>query len=163
MPIATTEKLLKQQLLKIGEVADISQLPIKTIRYYEELGLLTPTVSRSESNYRLFQPSVLPRLAFIRRAQSLGLTLREIQDILQVHDEGQLPCGEVKHNLQRKVQQLNEQIASLEILRRELTQLLNGWQEFSTTQPSAQMICPNLDAVPDALSDRTPWQPALKN
>lgn len=152
-----------QQGLKIGEVAEASQLPIKTIRYYEELGLLAPTVSRSESNYRLFDSRVLARLAFIRRSQSLGLTLREIQDILQVHDEGQLPCEEVKHNLQRKVQQVNEQIASLEILRSELTWLLQGWQEFSASQSVDETICPNLDAAPDSLPDLVSWQTALKN
>jgi len=75
--------------LKIGEVAASSDLPIKTIRYYEEIGLLAPTISRSESNYRLFKPTVLSRLAFIKRSQSLGFSLREIQDILAVHEAGQ--------------------------------------------------------------------------
>lgn len=148
MAIATEGKLLK-----IGEVAEGSQLPIKTIRYYEELGLLTPTVSRSESNYRLFEAGVLARLAFIRRSQALGLSLREIQEILQVHDDGQLPCGEVKSNLQRKVQQINEQIASLEILRSELTHLLEGWQDLPQYQVEEQVICPNLSELPDSLPD----------
>ncbi|MEP0912910.1 heavy metal-responsive transcriptional regulator [Leptolyngbya sp. GB1-A1] len=156
--LVTTEKRLK-----IGEVAETSQLPIKTIRYYEELGLLTPTVSRSGSNYRLFEPSVLQRLAFIRQSQALGLSLREIQDILQVHDAGQLPCDEVKQNLQRKVQQIHEQIASLELLRSQLTQLLNGWQEFPQSEVTEETICPNLDTVPDSLSDLAHWQTALKN
>lgn len=152
-----------ERLLKIGEVAEFSQLPIKTIRYYEELGLLTPTVSRSDSNYRLFQPSVLLRLAFIRRAQSLGLSLREIQEILQVHDDGQLPCAEVKQNLQLKVQQLDAQIAALEILRGELIRLLSGWQEFSESQVPEEIICPNLDGVPDALLNPIHWQSGSKN
>lgn len=94
--MATTEM---KGLLKIGEVAAISSLPIKTIRYYEEIGLLIPAVRRSEANYRLFEPTVLGRLAFIKRSQSLGLSLREIQDILAVHDQGQLPCDDVKQNL----------------------------------------------------------------
>lgn len=146
--------------LKIGEVAEFSQLPIKTVRYYEELGLLTPTVSRSDSNYRLFEPNVLTRLAFIRRSQSLGLTLREIQDILQVHDEGKLPCGEIKSNLERKVQQINEQIASLELLRDDLTHLLGDWQQFSESDIPAQTICPNLEAASNSFPDLTRWQVA---
>lgn len=131
--------------LKIGEVATSSYLPIKTIRYYEEIGLLTPTVRRSEANYRLFDPTVLGRLAFIKRSQSLGLSLREIQDILAVHDQGQLPCDDVKQNLQKKVQQITEQIESLQLLRSELQGLLSGWKEQPPEEIAAQTICPNLE------------------
>lgn len=132
-------------LLKIGEVATSSYLPIKTIRYYEEIGLLTATVHRSESNYRLFEPTVLGRLAFIKRLQSLGLSLREIQDILAVHDQGQLPCDDVKQNLQKKVQQITEQIESLQLLRSELKGLLSGWRDQPLAEMTAQTICPNLE------------------
>jgi MerR family copper efflux transcriptional regulator len=133
-----------ENLLRIGEVAASSSLPIKTVRYYEELGLLTPTVRRSESNYRLFQPTVLDRLAFIKRSQSLGFSLREIQDILEVHDQGQLPCDEVKQNLQKKVQQVTEQIEALQLLRFELQGLLSGWQDRPSEEIAARTICPNL-------------------
>ena len=56
--------------LKIGQVSTKSGLPVKTIRYYEEIDLLSPNVERSEAGYRLFDPNVLNRLAFIKRAQS---------------------------------------------------------------------------------------------
>lgn len=136
-----------ENLLKIGEVAASSNLPIKTVRYYEELGLLTPTVSRSESNYRLFDPTVLHRLSFIKRSQALGLTLREIQDVLNVHDQGQLPCDEVKHSLQRKLQQITEQIEALQLLRFELQGLLSGWQDQPSEDIAARTICPNLETA----------------
>lgn len=130
--------------LKIGEVATQSGLSVKTIRYYEEIGLLSPTVERSETGYRLFHPQVLNRLAFIRRAQSLGLSLSEIQQILGVHDEGELPCGEVKQHLEAKVAAISEQIAALETLRSELQGILSGWQEQPPPHQVAQTICPNL-------------------
>lgn len=147
--MTTTET---KSLLKIGEVATSSYLPIKTIRYYEEIGLLTPTVRRSESNYRLFEPTVLGRLAFVKRSQSLGLSLREIQDILLVHDQGQLPCDDVKQKLQKKVQQITEQIESLQLLRSELQGLLSGWQDQPPKDIAAQTICPNLE--PEAMTER---------
>ncbi len=140
--MTTTET---ESLLKIGEVATSSDLPIKTIRYYEEIGLLTPTVHRSEANYRLFEPTVLGRLAFIKRSQSLGLSLREIQEILAVHDQGQLPCDDVKQNLQQKVQQITEQIKSLQLLRSELQGLLSGCQDQPPAELAARTICPNLE------------------
>lgn len=142
--------LTTKKPLKIGEVAAISNLPVKTIRYYEDIGLLTPAVRRSESNYRLFEPTVLNRLAFIKRAQSLGLSLHEIQELLSVHDQGQLPCDEVKQNLQRKMQQITEQIEALQVLRTELQGVLSGWQDQPSTELAERTICPNL-AVSTAL------------
>lgn len=139
-----TEVATETQLLKIGEVAAISGLPVKTIRYYEEIGLLTPTVERSQSGYRLFTQSVLNRLAFIKRSQSLGLSLSEVQQILQVHDHGQLPCGEVKQHLETKVADINQQIEALETLKTELQGILSGWQDQPSRDRLAQTICPNI-------------------
>lgn len=132
------------QWLKIGEVATQSGLPIKTIRYYEDIGLLAPTVKRTHSGYRLFSRQILNRLAFIKRVQSLGLSLSEIQEILEVHDQGKLPCGVVKQRLHEKVTAITEQIAALEILKSELQGLLYGWQEQPPAEQVAQTICPNL-------------------
>jgi DNA-binding transcriptional MerR regulator len=132
------------QRFKIGEVAATSQLPVKTIRYYEEIGLLAPTVERSETGYRLFTEAVFNRLAFIKRAQSLGLSLTEIQEILGVHDRGHLPCGDVKQHLEAKVQSITEQIENLEMLRSELQGILSGWQEQPPAERIQQTICPNL-------------------
>lgn len=133
-----------KQLLKIGEVATSSGLPVKTIRYYEEIGLLSPTVERSQSGYRLFNKKVLNRLAFVRRAQSLGLALSEIKDILTVHDEGELPCYEVKQHLQDKVAIVSQQIQALETLQAELNGILSGWQEHPPSHLVEQTICPNI-------------------
>lgn len=132
------------KLLKIGEVSETSGLPVKTIRYYEEIGLLSPTVERSEAQYRLFSPDVMNRLAFIRRSQSLGLNLKEIQQILKVHDHGELPCGEAKHHLEAKVNEITHQIEALQTLRSELLGILSGWQEQPATDRIQQTICPNI-------------------
>ena len=70
------------KLLKIGEIATSSGLSVKTIRYYEEIGLLSPVVVRSEAGYRLFEPQTLQRLVFIKRSQSLVISLKEIQAFL---------------------------------------------------------------------------------
>jgi MerR family transcriptional regulator, copper efflux regulator len=131
-------------LLKIGEVALKSGLSVKTIRYYDEIGLLTPAVERAESGYRLFNPQVLQRLAFIRRAQALGLHLSEVQQILKVHDQGELPCGEVRQHLEAKVRDVRQQIEALETLRLELEGILSGWQDQPAEERLAQTICPNL-------------------
>lgn len=133
--------------LKIGEVASRSGISVKTIRYYEEIGLLVPETARSESGYRLFAPTVLNRLAFIKRSQALGLSLIEIQAILEIHDSGELPCGALKQHLLLKVEEITKQIKSLEILKSELLGLLSGWQEQPPHYAIAQTICPNIQQV----------------
>lgn len=128
-------------LLKIGDVANQSGVPIKTIRYYEELGLLQAT-ARTEGHFRLFHPSTVQRLAFIKRLQSLGLSLQEIGDCLQIYDHGLLPCADIEAKLTRHVLEIDRQIAELQQLRRELTDILDRWSPTPTLQPGA--ICPNL-------------------
>jgi MerR family transcriptional regulator, copper efflux regulator len=140
------DNLTSSQLLKIGEVANSSGLSVKTIRYYAEIGLLTPTVQRSSNGYRLFSLDVLNRLAFIKRGQSLGLSLREIQDILQVYDRGHLPCGDVKQHLQAKVEAIKQQIEALETLKSELEGILSGWQDQPNQDSINHTICPNLQS-----------------
>ncbi len=78
--------LRTHHLFKVGEGADYSSLLVKTIRYHNEIDLLTPIVRRSEPGYRLFQLQVFDRLSFIKRAQSLGMSLQEVKEILTVHD-----------------------------------------------------------------------------
>ena len=140
------------KLLKIGEVAASSGLPIKTIRYYEDLGLLSPVVIRAESNYRLFNSLVLKRLDFIKRAQSLGMSLKEIQAFLEIHDRGNLPCHEVKQHLEAKIEEISQQIAALKSLRSELQELLSGWQEQPKTHSLDEIICPNIQSELDEIS-----------
>lgn len=142
----TMNYTLTQPLLKIGEVATFSGLSVKTIRYYEQLGLLAPNVIRSDTKYRLFDPGVMERLSFIKRAQSLGLALTEIKEILAVHDQGVLPCHEVKQHLQEKLKLIDQQIQSLISLRSKLQELLSHWQENPPAHLVAHRICPNIQA-----------------
>lgn len=127
--------------MKIGVLASRSGLPVKTLRYYEDLRLL-PAVGRSEGGYRLFSEESLRRLEFIRRLKTLGLTLEEIQGCLAVHDAGQLPCGDIEMQLGRQIQRIDGQIRELRQLRKELQALLAGWQ--SNPVKDGDVICPNL-------------------
>ncbi|MGD1806388.1 heavy metal-responsive transcriptional regulator [Dapis sp. BLCC M126] len=130
--------------MKIGQVATFSGLSIKTIRYYEDIGLLEPYVERSKSGYRLFEESVLSRLTFIKRAKSLGLSLREIREILSIRDQGELPCRDVKQKLNNKVQEITSQIEALENLKVELQEILQHWQEHPSINHINQTVCPNI-------------------
>ncbi len=126
----------------IGSVARKSGIPVKTIRYYEGLGLLK-TTGRTEGGFRLFSPDVFSRLTFIKRSQSLGLSLAEIQEFLTIHDQGELPCDQVQLKLKSKLVEVDRQIQQLQHLKHELEALL-----CSSTLPSetsADTICPIIE------------------
>jgi MerR family copper efflux transcriptional regulator len=133
------------KLLLIGQVTDISGIPIRTIRYYESLGLIK-SLRRTEGGFRQFSLDVLTRLAFIKRAQNLGLSLEEIGNILQVYDQGQAPCGEIKEKLQDKLLQIDRQIDQLLTLRSEIKGLLSGWKNIGDQYENT--ICPIIQNIP---------------
>ena len=136
--------LVQEELKRIGSVAKESGLPIKTIRYYDELGLLK-AIGRTEGNYRLFNSEVFGRLRFIKRAQSLGLSLLEIKEFLDVHDQGNLPCNHIKVKLVDKLEEIEQQIQQLQILKQELSGLLSGWESLPET--AEETICPIIERV----------------
>ncbi len=129
-------------LLRIGALKAKSNVPIRTIRYYEELGLIQST-KRTEGGFRLFSPDVLHRLAFIKRAQSLGLSLQEIGEILGIHDQGQLPCVEVKHKFERKIAEIDRKIEQLSLLKTQLRSLMD--QASSPSDQTEGLICPIIE------------------
>jgi hypothetical protein len=80
--------------MRIGDVAAASGLTTKTIRFYEQAGLL-PRPPRTAGSYRDYPEQTIKRLAFIRDAQSAGLTLAEIRSVLALRDAGASPCAHV--------------------------------------------------------------------
>ncbi|URD53409.1 heavy metal-responsive transcriptional regulator [Chroococcidiopsis sp. CCNUC1] len=136
--------LVQEQTKLIGSVAKKSGVPIKTIRYYEELGLLK-TTGRTEGGFRIFSSDVLARLNFIKRAQRLGLSLAEIKDFLEIHDRGELPCEHVQIKLSDKISQIEQQIQQLQILKLELKGLLSGWETIP--ENPEQTICPIIEGA----------------
>ena len=128
-----------KKLLLIGQVTALSGIPIRTIRYYESLGLLKSS-GRTEGGFRQFSSEVFTRLLFIKRAQSLGLSLEEIGEFLKVYDQGDVPCDEIKEKLEDKLLEIERQIQQLLILQTELKGLLSSWNSFPAQQPGA--ICP---------------------
>lgn len=149
----------KTPLLKIGEVAARSGLAIKTVRYYEDLGLIAAQ-QRTSANYRLFEPGVLSRLSFIRRVQRLGFSLEQIRHILEIRDQGHLPCVDVRQQIETKLLDIDQQIQHLLALKHELQHLIeqdpaqDRWQEAQ--DPSPDLICPILQSV-EAIPPQTGW------
>ena len=108
--------------MRIGQLAAELRLNPKTIRYYEEIGLL-PEPHRTPSGYRAYDAADLERLRFIAKAKAISLTLDEIREILALHREGERPCQHVLDMVDRKLVGVEQQVRALEDFRRELLTL----------------------------------------
>lgn len=108
------------------------------------MGLLK-TFGRTEGGYRLFNTDVFGRLRFIKRAQGLGLSLLEIKEFLDVHDQGDLPCDHIKVKLEDKLEEIEQQIQQLQILKQELKGLLSGWE--IVPEHAEETICPIIEQI----------------
>jgi len=129
----------------VSRAAAAAGLTAETLRYYETLGLLPPA-DRTESGYRVYSPAEVRRLGFIVKAKRLGLTLREIREILAIRDGGQVPCIHVQHLLQRKVRAFERQIAALTALRDELRRLARRCGR-EIRQGGQAAVCPHVESL----------------
>ncbi len=108
--------------MKIGEIAGRAGVPAKTIRFWEDQGLL-PAPARTATGYRDYDPAILERLAFIRHAQAAGLTLGHIRQVLDIRDSGEPPCVHVTGLIARRLGEVEARLAELARARDQLASL----------------------------------------
>ena len=133
--------------MKIGELAKAGGLTPKTIRFYEQAGVL-PEPARTPSGYRDYGPEFLDRLGFIRRAQAAGLSLRQIRQILAIHDRGEAPCGHVRDVLGARLDQVRAHLAELVTLEAHLESLLEHARQSEPSEHDASAVCWILETEP---------------
>jgi MerR family transcriptional regulator, copper efflux regulator len=126
--------------MRIGELAEQASISTKAIRYYEQIGILTPP-ARTASGYRSYDETALGRLEFVRAAQAVGLTLGEIRQIVAFRDDGQAPCAHVTELLQRHAADLGVRIRQLQQLRSELRQLAERAATLDPEHCPPERVC----------------------
>lgn len=114
--------------LTIGQVAKRVEVNIETIRYYERQGL-TPLPPRSESGYRQYPEETVNRVRFIKRAQELGFSLKEIAELLSLRVGPNTTCGDVKKMAGEKIEEIGRKIEALERMRRALVEMVDNCEE----------------------------------
>lgn len=124
----------------IGELARAVGVKPQTVRYYEREGLLG-RAARTRSGYRLYDEAALLRLRFIRAAQTLGLSLAEIRELVMLSREGRSPCARVRALLREKLRALDRKIAELRAFRRELAALLAQLDAMPDQADSSPYVC----------------------
>ncbi|WP_417418480.1 Cu(I)-responsive transcriptional regulator [Hoeflea sp.] len=107
--------------MNIGEAADATSLPAKTIRYYEDIGLIKPV--RAANGYRDYDANDVHRLAFIQRSRSLGFTIDECRSLLSLYEDKARASSDVKALALEKIIEIDRKLKELKSLRSTLKTL----------------------------------------
>lgn len=129
--------------LTIGQVASAAAVNIQTVRYYERRGLV-PTPRRTPAGYRQYAEDVVARLRFIKHAQELGFSLREIQELLGLRVRHGAACDTVERKTRQKIEVVEQRISDLKRMKRTLERLAGACAARRPTDD-----CPILEVLED--------------
>ena len=132
--------------MNIGLAAEKSGLPAKTIRYYEDIGLVRP--ERRGNGYRDYAPSDLHKLAFLQRARSLGFSLKDCRLLLSLYEDHDRASADVKKLTEQRIAEIDCKIAELTSLRKTLRHLA------AECRGDQRPDCPILDDLAGRLDGR---------
>jgi DNA-binding transcriptional MerR regulator len=124
--------------LRIGEVAQSSGLPVKTIRFYCDQGLISPA-NRSQGGYRLFDQTIYSELSLIRSLRAMDVSLSELRQILEVRRSGVCNCAALKATFQSKLDGIEQRMMELYQMRLELAEF---WRNGRTVAESSRRLGP---------------------
>lgn len=110
--------------MNIKDVAERSGLPAKTIRYYEDIGLITPL--RSANGYRAFRESDLHKLAFLARARGLGFSIEDCRKLLALYEDRSRASADVKSLAEAHLEQIASKIEELKAMQATLSDLVHA-------------------------------------
>lgn len=126
--------------LLIGALSRRAGVPVQTIRFYEREGLLAAP-PRSRSGYRVYGEDVIGRLRFIRRAQDLGFTLKEIRDLVALQDTLSGDCAAVRRAAAGKLSDVEERMSDLSRMKAELRKLIGSCRGNGSVRDCAIIEC----------------------
>lgn len=127
-------------MYQIGEVSALTEVPEKTIRYYEEIGLLPPA-ERSPNGYRVYDEIDVERLRFIRRARALDFALDEIMEILAFRERNEAPCKYVMDLMHDQIDKVEERIRNLRQVRDELKAMYEAGLQLPEDVQMRACVC----------------------
>ena len=126
---------------KICEVAMRADVNKETVRYYEERELI-PQPDRRRSGYRIFTQRHIDQIKFIKRAQQLGFTLKEIKELLELRVDEKTSCSKIKEEARQKYQDVAQKINDLQRIKETLADLIDSCSEDGPIGD-----CPILEAL----------------
>lgn len=112
-------------MLSIKQAAAASGLPVKTVRYYADIGLAAPA-GRSDSGYRLYDDAALERLIFLRRARAFGFSIEECRELLSLFGDADRASADVKRIAEARLAEMRRTLEELKALESDLAALVSA-------------------------------------
>ena len=128
-------------MLTIGDVARKSGVTVEALRYYERQGLVAAP-DRDDNGYRLYRPDAVDRVRFIKRAQDVGFTLKDVQELLSLQARPGASCGDVRTRTAGRIREIEAKIATLQRMK----SFLDAWAGQCVDAGPAEQ-CPILGAL----------------
>lgn len=136
---------MNKKIIYIGELSKRTEMPTKTIRYYEDFGLLEKP-KRTNSEYRIYVQEDVEKLLFIKKAKKLGLKLSEIKKIICCSKEGLKPCCDLVRTLfAKKIKEYEKNIKELTTARNRLEEKLKSWVKPTQAKKMKYTVCPQFE------------------
>jgi Cu(I)-responsive transcriptional regulator len=110
--------------MNIGDAARVSGLPAKTIRYYEEIGLVS--ADRRDNNYRDYSETALHNLRFLKRARALGFSIDDCRQLLSLYADRTRASADVRRLAEAHISEIDEKVAELKAMRKTLSTLVDA-------------------------------------
>lgn len=132
-----------EKLLRTGEVAKAAGVNVETLRYYERRGILEQP-GRAQSGYRAYPEEAVRVVRFVKRAQELGFTLEEIEELLALRGDEGRTCGEVRTAAAAKIERIERKLSQLRAMKRALAVLVDSCVDGASVRE-----CPILEALDD--------------
>tara|TARA_E500000331_G_C17272891_1_gene720234 strand:- start:20916 stop:21329 length:414 start_codon:yes stop_codon:yes gene_type:complete len=123
----------KESDLKISRLAELSGVGIETIRFYERKGLIAQPIKENGS-FRKYPLGYISNIKFIKKAQNLGFSLKEIKELLEIHDQTYSKCKTVKQKALKKLESINRKISELQEIKMDLQSLINSCDEDASLE-----------------------------
>ncbi len=136
---------MQNKKILIGKLSEETGVSTKTIRYYEEFGILDKP-KRTRSDYRFYSQKDVDKLLFIKKAKELGLKLSEIKEIIYCAEDGLKPCCNLVRNLfTKKIKKYEDKIVELNTAKKRLEEKLNKWVKPKQAKKMKYSVCPQIE------------------
>lgn len=126
--------------MRIGELAKVADTTTKTLRFYEDAGVLRAP-ERAANGYRTYEDSAVTRVQFVKAGQAVGLTLAEIRDLLAIRDDGRAPCRAATELLDTQLADITEQIRALKAMQADLRDLRGRARDLDPADCTPESVC----------------------
>lgn len=111
--------------MNISKAADAAGLPVKTVRYYADIGLVD-AAGRSDAGYRTYDEDSVRKLVFVRRSRAFGFSVEECRELLSLYNDKDRSSAEVKRIASKRLEEIEEKQRELQSLHKELTHLVTA-------------------------------------